>query len=111
MNEDDDMTFMQAVRAKKLEEELKQDGDLEETLKGDTFGRIDLMTRDDVEAMCSTPEGLQSVLMQLFAGLLEGLHPLRQGEIIINDQDIQAALAKKVNIEREDGFFHVKLQD
>jgi hypothetical protein len=94
-------------RTQELIEELEEDKRIEG--EANPIVTIADMTSAQVEEFCQSHQGNVSILMQLFGGLLAGLHPIREGEITISDQDIRAAASKLVTIDRFKDFFLVKL--
>jgi hypothetical protein len=104
-----------------LENELAQDEEtetgLERMLSDETVEIMSVadLSEEEVDLLWGNESARASILMQLFGGLLAGLHPLREGEITISDKDVREAANKIVTINRHapegeaEGFFHVKL--
>jgi hypothetical protein len=90
-----------------LENELQQDAIIE--MSGDQqVPCIADMKSDDVDALVNSGMG-QVILQQLIAGLLGGLHPLRQHELTISDEEIRAGMKGLVEIDRYADFYRMRL--
>lgn len=75
------------------------------------------MTTDEVETMWADPTKRFTALAQILGGVLASLHPLRNGELTVTDDEIRKGLTSQITIDRytqegdTEGFFHVKLKD
>lgn len=92
-----------------LIEELEED----KRIEGEANPLVSIadLSSEQIDTLWDSEHARASILMQLFGGLLAGLHPLREGEITISDQDIRAASSKLVTIDRFKDFFFLRLVD
>lgn len=92
-----------------LIEELEEDKRIEG--EANPIVSIADMDSEQIDTLWENEAARASILMQLFGGHLAGLHPLREREITVSDQDIRAAATGIVTIDRFKDFFLLRLVD